>query len=442
MKTLQIKNFGPAPAKHAVIPYKPRKHQQEIHASRKRFSVLVCHRRFGKTVCAVNELILCACKNPLPAPRYAYIAPLYKQAKSVVWDYLKKFARAIDGTSFNETELRCDLPNGARISLLGADNPDRLRGIYLDGVVLDEMAQMPDRLWGEVIRPTLSDRMGWAMFIGTPRGHNSFYDLYNFARQDPSWFAAMYRASETKIVAENELAAAAKEMSPEQYEQEFECSFSAAIIGAYYGGLITIAEKQGRIISVPVEPHLPVHTAWDLGMSDSTAIWFFQAGPGGEIRVIDYLESSGAGLDHYVRALREKNYLYGAHIAPHDIRVRELGTGKSRLEVAKSLGIAFDVAPNMPLADGINAVRMILPKCWFDEQRCGAGLEAMRQYRRAYNERTASFGSAPAHDWTSHGADAFRYLAVGLDLCQDSGQSMTASAASKMYEQYAPPRGA
>lgn len=428
--------------KTAVIPYAPRTHQKEIHKGRKRFSVLVCHRRFGKTVCAVNELLMSAVKNPLPNPRYAYIAPLYKQAKSVSWDYLKKFAGIIDGVSFNETELRCDLPNGARISLLGADNPDRLRGIYLDGAVLDEMAQMPERLWGEVIRPALSDRRGWAMFIGTPRGHNSFYDLYNFARSNPDWYSAMFRASETRVVPEAELEAAAAEMTPEQYEQEFECSFSAAIIGAYFGPQISEAEKQGRVTSAPIEPALPVHTAWDLGMSDSTAIWFFQVSPGGEIRIIDYVEDSGKGLDHYARILREKDYLYGVHIAPHDIRVRELGTGKSRLETAKSLGIRFEIAPNLPLADGINAARLILPRCWFDENRCKDGLEALRQYRRAYNDRTSAFGSAPLHDWTSHAADAFRYLAVGLDLCKSAAGLMTSESASRMYEQYAPPRGA
>ena len=424
-----------------TIPYAPRRHQWEIHQNKKRFSVLVCHRRFGKTVAAVNELVMKACQNPLPAPRYAYIAPLYKQAKSVVWDYLKKFAGAISGTAFHETELRCDLPNGARITLLGADNPDRLRGIYLDGVVLDEMAQMPERVWGEIIRPALSDRLGWAMFIGTPRGHNAFYELYRFAVSDPDWFCAMYRASETGVVSAEELAAAKKEMTPEQYEQEFECSFSAAIVGAYYGPLIARAEKEGRIISLPVEPALPVHTAWDLGMSDSTSVWFFQVSPGGEIRVVDYLEDAGQGLDYYVRALRERNYLYGTHLAPHDIRVRELGTGKSRLESAKSLGVPFAVAPNLPLADGINAARLVIPRCWFDERKCAKGLEALRQYRRVYNERTACFGAVPHHDWTSHAADAFRYLAVGLDLCQRAASGMTSSQACRMYQQYAPPMG-
>ena len=431
----------PKDGRSVTIPYKPRIHQWHIHQNKKRFSVLVCHRRFGKTVAAVNELIMKACQNTLPAPRYAYIAPLYKQAKSVVWDYLRKFAGAVAGTTFHETELRCDLPNGARISLLGADNPDRLRGIYLDGAVLDEMAQMPERLWGEIIRPALSDRLGWAMFIGTPRGHNAFYELYQFARQDPDWFCAMFRASETGVVSQEELDAAKKAMTPEQYEQEFECSFSAAIVGAYYGSLLAQADKSGRITVIPVEPSLPVHTAWDLGMSDSTAIWFFQTTPGGEIRVVDYLENAGQGLDSYAHALRERGFLYGTHLAPHDIRVRELGTGKSRLEVAQNLGIAFTVVPNLPLADGINAARLVIPKCWFNDRECARGLEALRQYRRVYNQRTACFGTIPHHDWTSHAADAFRYLAVGLDLCQRAATGMTASEACRMYRQYAPPMG-
>ena len=423
-----------------ILPYVPREHQREIHRGRKRFSVLVCHRRFGKTVCAINETIKAACVNKLKAPRYTYIAPMYKQAKSIVWDYLKYYTRPIPGISFNEAELRADFPNGGRISLLGADNPDSLRGIYLDGVVLDEMAQMPDRLWGEVIRPTLADREGWAMFIGTPRGHNSFYDLYNFARQDSDWFAHMYKASETRIIPDAELELLKKEMTPEQYEQEFECSFSAAIKGAYYGKLMNQLERDGRITSVPYDVAMPVHTAWDLGISDSTSIWFFQMSPGGEIRIIDYLEDRGLGLPDYIHRLKNMNYHYGTHIAPHDIRVRELGTGKSRLEVAASLGVNFIIAKNIPIMDGINAVRMVLPRCYFDAGKCKDGLEALMQYRSDYNDKGMVFSNAPKHDWASHAADSFRYLALGMDNCTADG-FMTEQAAANLYEQYAMPRG-
>ncbi|KAB1441647.1 terminase large subunit domain-containing protein [Pseudodesulfovibrio senegalensis] len=396
--------------------YVPRTHQAEIERNLRRFSVLVCHRRFGKTVLCVNRLVECAANSARPDWRGAYIAPLYRQAKAVVWDILKHHCRmrGESGVKFHEGELRADFANGARIRLFGANNPDSLRGLYLDGVVFDEVAQMPYRVWSEVVRPALSDRRGWAVFIGTPRGRNALYRLWNMARNDPDWFAAMYRASETGVLDPGELDAARREMSPEEFDQEFECSFSAAVQGAYFGRLVAEAEKQGRICALPHDPDLPVHTAWDLGMSDSTAIWFVQMGPGGECRVIDYYEAQGMGLDHYVRELQAREYAYGRHIAPHDIRVRELGTGKSRLEVARSLGIRFDVCPNIPVQDGINAVRSLLPRCWFDEKRCQAGLEALRHYRRSFNERAGDFGARPVHDWTSHAVDAFRYFAVGF----------------------------
>ena len=224
----------------------------------------------------------------------------------------------------------------------------------------------------------------------------------------------MYRASETGIIPPEELAASGREMSPEEYEQEFECSFTAAIRGAYFGQLLADADREGRITGVPHDPSMPVHTAWDLGMSDSTAIWFVQARPGGTFAVIDYYEASGEGLDHYAKVLDRRGYKYGTHVAPHDIRVRELGTGKSRMEVARSLGIRFDIAANIPVQDGINAVRTILPRCWFDRERCAPGIEALRHYRRSFNDRTANFSTRPVHDWTSHAADGFRYFAVGF----------------------------
>jgi len=397
--------------------YTPRRHQAEIEAGLARFSVLVCHRRFGKTVLSVNRLIRAARETGLPDWRGAYIAPFYKQAKTVVWDELKRYCGlGADGCDvrFNETELRADFASGARIRLFGAENPDSLRGMYLDGVVFDEVAQMPYRIWSEVIRPALSDRLGWALFIGTPQGKNALWTLWENGRGDPDWFTAMYRASETGIIDPDELAAAAREMSPEEYEQEFECSFTAAIRGAYFGGLMADAEREGRITRVPRDPTLPVHTAWDLGMSDSTAIWFVQARPGGQFAVVDYYEAAGEGLDHYARVLDERGYKFGVHLAPHDIRVRELGTGRSRLEIARALGIRFTIAPNIPVQDGINAVRALLPACWFDRERCAPGLEALRHYRRTFNERMGDFSSRPLHDWTSHAVDAFRYFAVGF----------------------------
>lgn len=397
-----------------VIPYAPRPLQRHIHASRKRFSVLVCHRRFGKTVLAINELIKGSLTCTHERPRLAYIAPTYKQAKQIAWDYLKHFSRPVPGVSFNEAELRADYPNGGRVTLYGADNPDSLRGLYLDGVVIDEPAQCPQNLFPEIIRPSLADRKGWCMWIGTPKGRDAFCDLYEAAARDPEQFTAIYRASETGIVDPDELSQARAHMSDDEYNQEFECSFDAAVRGAYFGRLICEAEAAGRVTNVPYDPVLPVHTFWDLGVGDATAIWFIQAAPGGEMRAIDYYEADGEGLTHYAKVLRDRGYVFGEHWGPHDLAVRELGTGKSRLEVARSLGIDFRVAPNLPVDDGIEAVRLTLPRTWFDKTRTAAGLEALRQYRREFNARLGEFKGRPLHDWTSHAADAFRYFAVSF----------------------------
>ena len=397
------------------IPYSPRPLQMMLHEEmqQKRWAVVVCHRRFGKTVWAINHILRDAILCPKANPRYAYMAPTYRQAKNVAWDYLKQFAGAIPGVKFHETELRCDLPTGARISLLGAENPDSLRGIYLDGCVMDEVAQMPENVFPEVIRPALSDRKGWAAFIGTPKGHNAFYDLYEEASASDDWLCAIYRASETGLLDDEELAAARKTMSEDQYMQEFECSWNANVPGAIYGKELEVAQAEGKITKVPYDPSVKVDTWWDLGVGDSTAIWFTQ-NVGRAVHVIDFYEARNEGLPHYCKVLVDRKYLYGTHNAPHDIEVRELGSGKSRREVAWDLGLNFRVVPKLPVEDGIHAAQMLIPRLWIDRDACKDGLEALRQYHRAYNERTRSFRATPVHDWTSHAADAFRYFAVGL----------------------------
>ena len=397
------------------IPYSPRKLQADLHKrlSDKRWGVVVCHRRLGKTVMAINHLLRDAILCDRPNPRFAYIAPTYRQAKAVAWDYLKQFAEKIPMVRFHETELRCDLPNGARIQLLGAENPASLRGLYLDGVCLDEMADMPESLFPEVIRPALSDRKGYAVFIGTPRGHNAFYELYEAATGQDDWVTAVYKASETGILDDEELTAAEAMMSADQYAQEYECSWQANVPGAIYGKEMQDAFEGGRVCNVPYDSSHKVHTFWDLGIGDSTAIWFVQ-NVGRAVHVIDCFEARNEGLPFYARVLTEKGYLYGNHHAPHDIEVRELGSGKSRREVAYDLGINFRVVPKLSVEDGIHAAQLLLERCWFDRDNCKQGLEALRQYHRAYNERTRSFRTSPVHDWSSHFADSWRYVAVGL----------------------------
>jgi hypothetical protein len=404
-----------------VIPYTPREQFIPYHERTERFAKIVAHRRFGKTVGCINELIRAALTNTrqFPAPRYSYIAPTYTQAKDVAWSYLKHFSAPIPGIETSESELRITYPNGASIRLYGADNYDRMRGLYNDGVTIDEPAQMDPRAWPEVIRPTLSDYAGWATFIGTPAGRDWFYKVdRNEANEEvEGWFRATLKASETGIINAAELQSLRSGLTEEQYAQEFECSFEAAVIGAYYGRLMNAAEndKPSRITGVPYEPTAQVYTAWDLGIRDATAIWFAQV-VGREIHLIDYYEASGADLGHYVRELQGRGYLYAGHIVPHDAQAKELGTGKSRLEVLESLGLKnLTIAPMHRVEDGINAVRTIIPRCWFDAKKCARGVDALKLYRSEYDDKLQALKPRPVHDWTSHAADAFRYLAMTLD---------------------------
>lgn len=369
--------------------------------------------RAGKTVACVNELIKSALTSPKPDGRFAYVCPYFAQAKDIAWDYLCRYSAVVPGTSANISELRIDYPNGARIRLYGAENAERMRGLYLDGVVIDEPADIDPRVWPEILRPALADRKGWAVWIGTPKGKNAFYDLWQQAGRE-KWFAAMLKASETGLVDAAELADARRDMTEDQYAQEFECSFEAAIVGAYYGKLMVQADRDKRVARVPYEPKVQVWTAWDLGIGDLTAIWFAQQ-VGQEVRLIDYYESSGVGLDHYVKLLREKPYAYAEHLLPHDAEVKELGSGRSRVETLASLGLSkVRVLPAQSVDDGINAARLLIPRCWFDAEKCARGIEALRQYRAEWDDKLKTLRSRPLHDWTSHAADAFRYLAMGI----------------------------
>jgi hypothetical protein len=253
------------------------------------------------------------------------------------------------------------------------------------------------------------------VFIGTPKGRNAFFETWRRAQEDADWFALMLRASETGLIPAAELALARRDLSEDQYAQEFECSFEAAIVGAYYGKQMAAAEADKRIAGVPYDPAAMVWTAWDLGIRDATAIWFAQV-IGREIRIIDYYEASGVDLGHYVREIVSRPYVYAGHIVPHDAQARELGTGKSRLEVLERLGLrGMTLSPMLRVEDGINAVRMLIPRCWFDAAKCARGVDALKLYRSEYDDKLQALKPAPVHDWTSHAADAFRYLAMTLD---------------------------
>lgn len=397
--------------------YRPREQFVPFHKRTERFACIVAHRRAGKTVACINDLQDGALRCQKVRPRFAYLSPYLKQSKTVAWDYLRAAIAPLRdlGATVNETELRVDYHNGGQVRLYGADNADALRGIYLDGVVLDEFADMDPRVWSEVIRPALADRQGWAVFIGTPKGRNEFYKLWERSRKDDGWFSLMLKASETGLIAEGELELAKRDLTEDQYAQEFECSFDAAIVGAYYGKLMAQADMDKRISGVPYEPTAEVFTSWDLGIRDATSIWFAQR-VGKEIRLIDYYEASGADLGHYVQVIKSRPYVYGGHIVPHDAQAKELGTGKTRLEVLDSLGLRdTTVAPMHRVEDGINAVRVMLPKCWFDAVKCARGVDALKLYRAEYDDKLQALKPRPVHDWTSHAADSFRYLAMSLD---------------------------
>ena len=374
----------------------------------------MAHRRFGKTVREINELVKKAALCERPNPRLAYIAPYYAQAKAIAWDYLKHYAGPILAGRPMESELSVELVNGAKVRLFGADNPDALRGIYLDGVVLDEYGDMRPSLFGEVIRPLLTDRQGWASFIGTPKGKNHFHALALQAQRSPDWFYQELKASETGIIPKAELEDARRSMTPEQYAQEFECAFDVPALGAIYAAELAQAKTDKRITRVPYDGSALVHTAWDLGIGDATAIWFYQQVQG-EVHLIDYYEDSGKPITHYLGVLEQKSYVYGKHHVPHDAAGRELGTGKSIADMMRSQGVTPTILKRESADIGINAARVLFARCWFDADACAVGLDALMNYRRDFNDKLGEFKAAPVHDWASHGADAFRYLAMSAE---------------------------
>ena len=400
----------------AEIAYAPRQVFHNFHNRSERFASIVAHRRAGKTVACVADLLLSVLfKVKHKNPRAAYIAPMYRQAKSVAWDYLKAMTRGIAGCKINEAELRVDFPvvgrGEARIQLFGGDNPDALRGQYFDAVILDEFAQMNGRLWTEVVRPALADRKGIATIIGTPQGHNTFYDIFSMAVDNDDWYTMHLKSSQSGLLDEEEIESLKKEMPENEFKQEFECSWSAAVRGAYYAFYMEKAEEEDRITNVPHDPMMKVITSWDLGINDATVVHFWQVSRT-EIRMINCLAFQGTGLPDIVKEIDKLDYNYSQHIAPHDIAVRELGSGRSRLDIAKGLGVKFDVAPSQHIADGIGAVRSLLPKIWFDKEKCKDSIEALKLYRTEYDDKKQIFRSNPLHDWTSDYTDSIRYFAI------------------------------
>lgn len=397
----------------------PRRLQLELRSNLRRFNVIVCHRRrrFGKTVFAINHQIDKMVRNTLPAPRAAYLAPTYGQAKRVVWDYLKNYTNPIPGTDPNEADLRVDYAhNHARQMLLSAENPASLRGIYLDDVLLDEYAEMDPTVWSEVIRPTLNDRKGSAIFIGTPKGQNNFYKLYEYATQsgDPEWFGAMYKASTTGIVDADELASARRVMTDDEYEQEYECSFNAGLSGAYFAKELSKAESEGRIANFPYDPALAVDTYWDLGIDDMCSVWFVQS-QRGRHRCIDYYEVCGSSIPEVVEVVKKKPYSLGTFVFPHDANARDFSTGKAQIQIFYNHGCRPSrIVPRVGTKrESINAARVLFPLVEFDRVKCKRGLECLANYQRKWNSKNNVFEEAALHNWASNGADSFQCFAMG-----------------------------
>lgn len=406
-----------------TFPYAPRRLQTWLHQSFKRFNCLVAHRRFGKTYAVLNEIIMKALVEEQRNPHYAYIAPTYKQAKIIAWEYIKDFTKNIPGVKAYEQDLRLEIrrpDRGDKISifLLGSETPDSIRGVYLDGCVLDEYGTCTPDIYSKVVRPALSDRLGWIIFIGTPNGKNHFYDIYRRfydtqnSRPD-QYFTAILKASVTKVVPESELELAKLEMSEDEYNQEYECDFFAAIQGAYYSKELNDARADKRITKVVHDPAALVDTFWDLGMDDKTTIWFRQK-VGNEWHYIDYYENSGEGLDHYVKVIQDKRgYIYGKHVLPHDAAARELGTGVTREETLRNLGLRNTrIQKRQSVLDGIDASRVRLRTSWLDAEKCALGIEALASYTKKWDPKKQVFSKTPTHDWASHAADSFRISAL------------------------------
>lgn len=399
----------------------PRPFQLEIHQCRARWRVVVAHRRFGKTNLAIMELIFWAAS--IPKSRFAYIAPYKTQAKKIAWDMLKDMTMEIPWIKYNETELRADFPNWARISLYGADNPDGLRGIALWGIVYDEYSQQPSNIHREIVRPALSDHNGWAMWIGTPKWPNNFKKMYDTAlkeqeRGNTDYAAFLYDVTKTGVISEKELEDARKGMSSDDFEQEFLCSFDIGAKGSYYGDEMASAKKEGRFKAGLYDSLLPVYTAWDIGVHDYMSIIFFQI-YGNELRIIDFYQNNKEGFPHYAKVLNEKGYLYEAHYLPHDISVTEVGTWHTRLETFEKLFPKVDCIPvtRLTVKEGIDIARMYIYRMWFDsalyddDEEKGL-ISALYQYWPVWDDRKDMFTDKPRHDWTSHPADAFRYMSV------------------------------
>ncbi len=424
---------------HVVIPYSPRPQFAAFHERKQRWSVLVVHRRGGKTVAGINDLIRGALTCDKRAPRFAYLAPFRQQAKLVAWDYLKHFTSPIPGRQISEGELHVKLPGDARVTLYGADNYDALRGIYLDGVVVDEPADMAPEVWTDILRPALSDRRGWGVWIGTPKGRNAFFRLYDQAVSDPDYFTMILPASASKILPQDELDSALKAMGESSYQREFECSFNAAVPGSIYGDLVASIRAKAQIQDFARNPDYPLVTSWDVGDSDYCSICLLQF-EGRHINLLDYYSESGNGPGHYADKCRQWESKYQANIShhylPHD--AENVTHGSSWKKELADAGLRnISIVPRTPdVWLGIHELRALLPRFYIHKTQCmqpfgpqkliPSILDCLEFYHKKEVEEGGTIQDKPVHDEFSHGADSLRTFAEAHRLGMLMGTSLVA----------------
>lgn len=443
-----------------TIPYCPRNWANKLHDSFKRWAVLVLHRRAGKTTAILNHHQRAALddgwetkrlrtllpgspdsqiKDLLKRRTYWHVMPTFHQAKMTgAWDTVKEISRDIPGVKHNEAEMLCTYPNGNKLQLIGGDNPDSLRGPALSGLSLDEYSQIAANAYSEVLSKALADHLGYVIFSGTIKGFDQLYSMWNRNKNNPEWLS-LWQDIDTSLQTESgatiEALGKALEhdraevltgnMRQADFDQEWYLSAEAAIRGAFYGEQISKLRKNGQICRVPYDPSIPVDTDWDLGI-DAMAIWFSQSLRSGEVHLIDYYEDIGGGLVEAIKAVKDKPYIYGEHRGPHDIEQREISSGLTRRQMAANMGLPFKVTAKLAVEEGITAAQLILPRCWFDEKKCEHGLAALMHYRRTYQAKFDQFTEKPIHDQYSHGADAFRGLAVNYKPYQAQRQKRPA----------------
>lgn len=409
-------------------------------------AILCHHRRAGKDHTAINWT---AVASQLRIGLYIHIFPYGNQGRRIIWNgidgqgrpFLDAFPEELVERR-SDLEMRLNLANKSVYQVIGADDPDKLVGINCVGAIFSEYALMdPQAL--DLVMPILNENNGWAIFPSTPRGENHFYKLINNAKKSKKWYVSLETVDTTGAVAPERIQEERERGVDEALiKQEYYCSFSAPLQGSFYEKQMNLIASLGQITKLPFDPALEVHTAWDLGVNDSTIIFFFQLPKGGAVHIFDYYEMSGEGFVHYAKYLDDKakkaNFQYGTHYGPHDLMQRDIGTAKTRLDTASELGLRFTVVPKADVEDGIEAARQLLPRCWFDEKNCDRAVQALKSYRKEWDERLRVYRSRPLHDWSSHAADAFRYLALGIKRTAPGRSMERPATANAEYDPFNP----